>query len=62
MFIFVPLLEYKRRYGCVVFGIVKLSYYSTSIINGQREFYFKTLLVTVFQLLAVNTNGLHHNN
>ena len=24
---FVPLLEYKRRYGCVVFGVEKLSYY-----------------------------------
>ena len=46
-FIFVPLLEYKRRYGCVVFGVGKLSYYPTSIINGKREFYLKTLLVAV---------------
>ena len=36
--------EYKRRYGRVVFGVEKLSYYPTSIINGTREFYS---LVTV---------------
>ena len=54
---FVPLLEYRRRYDCVMFGVGKLSYYPTSIINGKREFYFKTSFVTVFQLLAKNANG-----
>ena len=49
---FFPLLEYRRRYGCVVFGFGKLSYYPTSIINGKREFYLKTSLVTVYQLLV----------
>ena len=44
---FVPLLEYKGIYGCVVFGVGKLSYYPTSIINGKCEFYLKTSLVTV---------------
>ena len=46
-FIFVPLLEYKRRYDCVVFSVEKLSCYPSSIINGKREFYLKTSLVTV---------------
>ena len=44
---FVPMLEYRRRYGCVVFGVGKLSHYPTSIINGKREFYSKTSLVNV---------------
>ena len=44
---FVPLLKYKCRYGCVVFCVAKRSYGLTRIINGQREFYLKTLLVTV---------------
>ena len=39
MFIFTPLLEYMRRYGCVVFGIGILSCYPTSIINGKCESY-----------------------
>ena len=42
---FVPLIEYKRRDGFVVFGVGELSYYPTSIINGKREFYLKTSLV-----------------
>ena len=46
-FSFVPLLEYRRIYGCVVFGVGKLTCYPTSIINGKREFYLKTSLVTV---------------
>ena len=32
---FVPLLEYKQRYGCVVFSVGKLSCYPTDIINGK---------------------------
>ena len=45
--IFIPLLEYKQRYGCVVSGVGKLSYYPPSIIDGKREFYLRTSLVTV---------------
>ena len=48
-FISLPLLEYMRKYGCVVFGVEKLSYYPTSIINGKREFYLITSLVAVYQ-------------
>ena len=48
MFSFVPLLEYRQRYGCVVLGVGKLSYYPTSIINGKREFYLKTSMVSLF--------------
>ena len=47
MFNFVPVLEYKQRYSCVVFGVGKLSYYPTSIINGRSEFYLRTSMVTV---------------
>ena len=44
-----------------MFGVGKLSYYSTSIINGKREFSLKAWLVTVncltvFELLAENAN------
>ena len=46
MFIFVPLLEYRRRYGCVVFGVGNLSYYQTGIISDKREFYLKISWVT----------------
>ena len=35
------------RYGCFVFGFEKLSYYPSSIIDSNREFYIKTSLVTV---------------
>ena len=52
--LFFPFLEYKRRYGFDIFGVGKLSYYPTSIINGKCELYLKTSLVTVFQLLAEN--------
>ena len=48
-FIFAPLLEHKRTYSCVVLGVGKLSYYPASIINGKREFYIKSSLVTVYQ-------------
>ena len=41
----------------VWFGVGKRSYYPTSIINGKREFYLKTSLVAVSQLLAENENG-----
>ena len=44
---FVPLLEYKQTYGCVVFGVGKPSYHPTSIINGKCELYLRTSLVTV---------------
>ena len=47
MFSFVPLLEYRQIYSCVVFGVEKLSYYPTSIMNGKRLFYLITSLVTV---------------
>ena len=50
------LLEYKRRYGCVVIGVGKLSYYPSSIINGKRDFYLQTSLFTVFQQLTENSN------
>ena len=57
---FFPLLEYRRRYSCVVFSVGKLSYYPTSIINGKCEFYFFKVVgccLAVFQLLAENANG-----
>ena len=56
-FIFVPLFDYKRRYCCIVFGVGKLSYYPTCIINGKHEFYNKNVAgycLAVFQLLAEN--------
>ena len=59
-FSFVPLYEYKGKYGCVVFGVGKLSHYPTSIINGKRKFYLEMSLVTVFQLLAENANGINY--
>ena len=43
-FIFVPLLEYRRRYGCLVFGVGRLSYYPTSIINWQTWILFKNVV------------------